>query len=379
MPDGAFPIALSSDFSNPWKNARRFFQGLEKTGRRRLRTGFTLLFPAFKLPGAVSAPKTKGLPKSAWLDLVRCMQFSRLIEERLVRLYHQGRIFGGVYTGIGQEAVGAATALATGPDDLLSPLIRDMTVHLARGQTPLNVFRQYLGRATGPTRGRDGNVHYGSHEQGVLAMISHLGAMLPVLVGGVMARRKRGLDAIGIGYIGDGATSTGDFHEAVNFAAVFDVPVLFVIENNKYAYSTPNSDQFRCAHLADRAAGYGIEGLTTDGNDAVGLHLLARELVASIRAKPRPVLLECDTLRMRGHGEHDDSAYVPKELKEQYAARDPLRLARERLAKDGVAGPAEWDALERECLAVVDRSYQEALAEPRPDPSTLTEGVYADA
>ena len=322
---------------------------------------------------------TKGLPKGAWVDLVRCMQLSRLIEDRLVRLYHQGRIFGGVYTGIGQEAVGAATAMASGKDDLLSPLIRDMTVHLARGQTALNIFRQYLGRATGPTRGRDGNVHHGSAAQGVYAMISHLGAMLPVLVGGVMARRRQGRDTIGLGYIGVGATSTGDFHESVNFAAVFDVPVIFVIENNKYAYSTPNSTQFRCARLADRAAGYGIEGITTDGNDAIALHLLARELIASVRAKPRPILLECDTLRMRGHGEHDDSSYVPKELKEHYAARDPLRLIRDRLVKDGVAKAAEWDVLERDCLAVVDRAYHEALADPRPDPSTLTEGVYADA
>ncbi len=317
--------------------------------------------------------------KTAWMNIMRSMMLARLAEERLVRLYHQGKIFGGVYTGIGQEAIGAATTAACGDDDLFTPCIRNMTVHLGRGQSVLNVFRQYLGRVTGPTRGRDGNVHHGNMERGVYAMISHLGAMLPVIVGGVMARRRQGMDAIGIAYIGDGATSTGDFHEAVNFAAVNDVPVIFLIENNKYAYSTPNSDQFRCKRLADRAAGYGIEGICADGNDAVELHLLARELVAGLRAKPRAMLLECDTLRMRGHGEHDDASYVPQELKEQYGKRDPIRLAWERLMKEGVSTREELDALERACREEVDKSYHQALSEPPPDPATLMEGVYADA
>ncbi len=317
--------------------------------------------------------------KAAWLAIMRSMMLARLAEERLVRLYHQGKIFGGVYTGIGQEAIGAATTAACGEHDLFTPCIRNMTVHLGRGECVLNVFRQYLGRATGPTRGRDGNVHYGNMKNGVYAMISHLGAMLPVLVGGVMARRRRGMDTVGIAYIGDGATSTGDFHEAVNFAAVNDVPVIFLIENNKYAYSTPNSDQFRCKRLADRAAGYGIEGVCADGNDAVGLHLLTRELVAGLRAKPRAMLMECDTLRMRGHGEHDDASYVPRELVEEYAKRDPIRAAWERLMKEGVVPREALDQLERACREEVDRAYHQALNEPPPDPATLLDGVYADA
>ncbi|MBP7830477.1 MAG: thiamine pyrophosphate-dependent dehydrogenase E1 component subunit alpha [Kiritimatiellae bacterium] len=319
------------------------------------------------------------VPREDWEAVVRCMWRARLTEERLVRLYHQGRIFGGVYTGIGQEAIGAATACAGGPDDLFAPCIRNMTVHLARGMPVLDIFRQYLGRATGPTRGRDGNVHYGNLANGVYAMISHLGAMLPVVTGGVMARRRLGRPAVGVAYIGDGATSTGDFHEALNFASVFDAPVLFVIENNKFAYSTPSASQYRCARLADRASGYGMEGLVADGNDAVGLHRLARELLAKMREKPRPILLECDTMRMRGHGEHDDCAYVPKELVESYAARDPLRLARERLAAEGALAAAAFDRIGQECQAEVDAGYHRALAEPAPDPATLTHGVYADA
>ncbi len=315
--------------------------------------------------------------KGAWVHVLRTMLLARLTEERLVRLYHQGKIFGGVYTGIGQEAIGAATTAACGDADLFAPCIRNMTVHLGRGQSVLNIFRQYLGRASGPTRGRDGNVHHGNPARGVYAMISHLGAMLPVVVGGVMAKRRQGMASVGVAYIGDGATSTGDFHEAVNFASVFDVPVIFLIENNKYAYSTPNSRQYRCERLVDRAKGYGIEGISADGNDAVGLHLLARQLVDDLRAKPRPVLLECDTMRMRGHGEHDDFSYVPKPLLEEYARRDPIRLARERLLAGRVLSAAEVEDMEKECLGEVDRSYHQALAEPPPDPATMAEGVYA--
>lgn len=320
----------------------------------------------------------KKKPSPAGADLLRCMLRARLTEERLVRLYHQGRIFGGVYTGIGQEGIGAATALAGGPDDLFAPCIRDMTVHLARGETVLDIFRHYLGRGTGRTRGREGNVHYGDLSHGVYAMISHLGAMLPVIVGGVMARRRKGLDTIGFAYIGDGATSTGDFHEAVNFAAVFDTPVIFVIENNKFAYSTPNHRQFRCKSLADRAVGYGIEGIQTDGNDAVELYRLCRDLATRLRAAPHPVLLECDTLRMRGHGEHDDFAYVPRDILATYAAKDPIAVATKRLITDGVLTETACNAMQAECLHEVEESYRTALTEPSPDPATLLEGVYAD-
>lgn len=325
-----------------------------------------------------SASDIKGVDRSLWLDLMRCMLRARRIEERLVRLYHQGKIIGGCYVGIGQEAIGAATTRAAGPDDLFTPLIRNMTVHLGRGMTTLETFRHWLGRGTGITRGRDGNVHHGDLSRGVYAMISHLGAMLPVVTGGVMARRRAGMHAVGVGYIGDGATSTGDFHEAVNFAAVFDVPVLFVVENNKFAYSTPNSAQFRCRQLVERAPGYGIEGVGADGNDVVSLYLTVKRLLDDMRAKPRPVLLECDTLRMRGHGEHDDGSYVPAELKAAYAARDPIKVAREQLAAAGVLSAAEFEAMDREILVEIEQSVQQALREPTPDPSSLLEGIYAD-
>ena len=327
-----------------------------------------------------SQPETgeiRGVSASEGLRLYRTMALARKTEERLIRLYHQGKIYGGVYTGVGQEAIGAATAVAGGPDDLYAPSIRNMTVHLGRGESTLNVFRQYLARATGPTGGRDGNVHYGNLANGVYTMISHLGAMISVVAGAVMARRRRGRPAVGVAFAGDGATSTGDFHEAVNFAAVLQVPLIMVVENNHYAYSTPTALQYRCERLVDRAHGYGIEGIHADGNDAVGLYRLVRGLMDDLRAKPRTVLMECDTMRMRGHGEHDDFSYVARELLDQYAKRDPIDLAAAELRRRGALPDAAWAALQDEVRAEVDAAYTQALAEPKPDAATLLDGVYA--
>jgi TPP-dependent pyruvate/acetoin dehydrogenase alpha subunit len=329
------------------------------------------------VPAHKRAQGGTGVDKTLWLSLMRAMLRTRRIEERLIRLYHQGKIYGGVYTGMGQEAMGAATAIAAGPQDLFAPCIRDLSVHVARGETVRQIFRQWLARAGGPTRGRDGNVHFGNLKNGVYTMISHLGAMIPVLVGGVMARRRQGIHAVGVAYIGDGGTSTGDFHEGVNFAAVYKVPVIILIENNHYAYSTPTSCQYRCNKLSDRAIGYGIEGYNADGNDAVGLLLRARDLIEDLRANPRTVLLECDTMRMRGHGEHDDFSYIPRALIDEYAKKDPIQLATSRLIAENLVSREELDALDREVQAEVDAAYQQAMNDPPPDPDTLMEGVYA--
>ncbi len=317
------------------------------------------------------------LTKDSALALLRTMLLARRIEERLIRLYHQGSIFGGVYCGCGQEAIGTATTAVAGPNDLFAPCIRDMTVHLGRGAQPLDIFRQFLGRATGPMRGRDGNIHYGNLQRGVYAMISHLGAMLPVVTGGVMARRRQGRDTIGFAFIGDGGTSTGDFHEAVNFAAVFDAPVIFVVENNQFAYSTPITHQFRCQHLVERAAGYGIQGVAADGNDVLALRDIVAGLVADIRPRPRPVLLVCETLRMRGHGEHDDASYVPAALRAAWEQRCPLLLLRQELIADGLATEAELEALDAAVQAEVSAACEQALGDPPPNPATLMEGIYA--
>lgn len=308
--------------------------------------------------------------------MLRSMLLARTIEERLIRLYHQGKIYGGVYTGSGQEASGAAAAAASAPYDLFAPCIRNLSLHIGRGETTLNIFRQWLAKPKGPTRGRDGNIHYGNLANGVYAMISHLGAMLPVVTGGVMARRLQGIPSVGFGFIGDGGTSTGDFHEAVNFAAVRDVPVIFVIENNHYAYSTPSCDQYRCKHLVDRAVGYGIEGHRVDGNDAFVVYELFRALAMDLREHPRAVLVELDTMRMRGHGEHDDFSYVPRELLETYRARDPLDRCRATLMASGALDDAAWKEVQAACRAEVEVAFRTAMAEAGPDPDRLLEGVY---
>ena len=309
-------------------------------------------------------------------DVLRIMVLTRTIEERLIRLYHQGKVYGGVYTGVGQEAPGAAACAASQPHDLFAPCIRNMSVHVGRGTSTLDLFRKWLGKAGGPTRGRDGNIHHGNLAHGVYAMISHLGAMLSVVTGGVMARRHQGIPAIGFGFIGDGGTSTGDFHEAVNFAAVQKVPMIFVIESNHYAYSTPSSQQYCCAHLADRAAGYGIEGIRADGNDACALLDLFSSLADDIRAKPRSVLVEVDTMRMRGHGEHDDFSYVPRELLEHYRQRDPIDVCRRQLMEQGRLDEPGWDAMRTACLTEVEAACRQVMTEAGPDPATLMEGVY---
>lgn len=308
--------------------------------------------------------------------MLRLMLRARTVEERLIRLYHQGKIYGGVYTGHGQEAPGAAAAAASEPHDLFAPCIRNLSLHLGRGESTLNIFRQWLAKPQGPTGGRDGNIHFGNLDHGVYAMISHLGAMLPVLMGGVMARRHRGIPAVGFGFIGDGGTSTGDFHEAVNFAAVSGAPIIFIIENNHYAYSTPTRLQYRCRNLVDRAAGYGMEGHRADGNDALALLELFRSLAEGIRLEPRPVLVEVDTMRMRGHGEHDDYSYVPRELLEAYRQRDPIEACRATLAVRGDLEDKAWDAMREECRFEVEAACRQAMGEAGPDPATLTEGVY---
>lgn len=316
------------------------------------------------------------LDKSNGTKMLRIMLLARTIEERLIRLYHQGKIYGGVYTGMGQEAPGAAAAVASGKDDLFAPCIRNLTVHVGRGETTLNLFRQWLAKSNGPTRGRDGNIHHGRLENGVYAMISHLGAMLPVVSGGVLARRMKGIKSVGFGFIGDGGTSTGDFHEAVNFAAVRSIPVIFIVENNKYAYSTPSRDQFRCQKLIHRAAGYGIEGHEADGNDAVALFHLLKAIADDIREHPRAVMVEVDTMRMRGHGEHDDFSYVPRELLEHYRAKDPLDVCRAKLVAAGSLSDQEWMTMQQVVRAEVEEASRIAMSEAGPDPRTLTEGVY---
>ncbi|MDT8391274.1 MAG: thiamine pyrophosphate-dependent dehydrogenase E1 component subunit alpha [Lentisphaeria bacterium] len=325
------------------------------------------------------AAKVAAVDAAVWSRMLELMVLSRKTDERLIKLYHQGAIRGSVFASIGQEAIGAAAVLNSAADDLFAPCIRDLPVHLGRGYSPVDIFRQALGKTAGPTRGRDGNIHYGNPGGGVYAMISHLGAMLSVLAGGVMARRRRREKTIGFAFLGDGATSTGDFHEAMNLIAVRDIPVLVIIENNHYAYSTPTHRQYRCENLVDRALGYGVDGLLIDGNNPGEVYITMKDIVEDIRSRPRPFLLECDTMRMRGHGEHDSFAYAVPRLIQKYTRRDPIRMAVRGMKSAGLITDEVYEALEKRVEAEVREASRQALAEPGPDPATLCDGVYTDA
>jgi TPP-dependent pyruvate/acetoin dehydrogenase alpha subunit len=269
--------------------------------------------------------------------------------------------------------------VASQPDDLFAPCIRNLALHLGRGETPLGIFRQILGRAQGPTGGRDGNVHLGCLARGVYTMISHLGSMISVVAGGTMAKRRQGKDTVGVAFVGDGATSTGDFHEALNFAAVFDIPLLVIIENNHYAYSTPTSQQYRCHRLVDRAVGYGIDGYSADGNNPAEIYVTVRDIMDDIRANPRPALLEADTMRMRGHGEHDDFSYVPEELLQVYRRRDPIEMAIRGMQAAKLLPDEELKTINEDIAAEIDSAVRQALSEEEPLADSLTQGVYHDA
>jgi len=323
--------------------------------------------------------KIAAVEPETWIRILRLMIQARRVDERMIKLCRQGRIRGGSFTGIGQEAISAAVAVASQPDDLFAPCIRNLALHLGRGETPLGVFRQILGRATGPTGGRDGNVHYGNLAHGVYTMISHLGSMISVVAGATMAKRRQGKESVGVAFVGDGTTSTGDFHEALNFASVFDIPLLVIIENNHYAYSTPTSQQYRCHRLADRAVGYGINGYSADGNNPAEIYVTVRDIMDDIRANPRPALLEADTMRMRGHGEHDEAKYVPEELLQVYRRRDPIEMAIRGMQAAKLLPDEQLKTMEEDIAAEIDRAVRQALSEEEPMADSLTQGVYRDA
>jgi pyruvate dehydrogenase E1 component alpha subunit len=317
------------------------------------------------------------LPPAGLLEMLYYMRLQRAIEDRGIKLYYQGRIPGAYFTGFGHEAtvVGAAYALA--PEDLLAPMHRDLAAYIMRGITVGQVFAQFLDREGGPTRGRDGNVHMGDPRLGILPFISHMAASVPVAAGMALACRQRGEPRVVLTYFGDGATSTGAWHEGVNFAAVFRLPLVLVLENNQYAYSTPLSQQTAAAALVDKAAGYGVPGVTVDGNDVLAVYAATRTAVAHARAGGGPTLIECMTMRMRGHSEADTFSYVPPDMLREWAARDPIAAFERRLAADGVLSPEADDAMSSRIAREVDAGLEWAEASPEPSPSTVADGVFA--
>jgi acetoin:2,6-dichlorophenolindophenol oxidoreductase subunit alpha len=309
--------------------------------------------------------------RDRYLQAYRWMLLARVVEDKIASLYRGGKITGGVFLGRGQEALSAATGMALRPGDVFAPLIRDQAGRLAFGETLLDATRTYLGSRLGPMRGRDGNIHRGRPREGLFAMISHLGAMLPAVAGALLARRMKGsTGAVGAACLGDGATSTGAFHEALNMAAVERLPLVVVVANNHYAYSTPNSRQFACKNLVDRAAGYGVEGHSLDGTELEACLETLEEAVNRARSGRGPQLVIATLLRLSGHGEHDDAGYVDPALKGAPVGRDCLEVARQHIASEQWAEAAQLEKWREEAAAQVEDAVAATVREPLPDPNT---------
>jgi pyruvate dehydrogenase E1 component alpha subunit len=309
--------------------------------------------------------------------LLYYIELMREIEDRIeLKLYRQGKILGGCYTGRGQEAICVGSSILAEKEDWICPTHRDMGAFLVRGMEPRRIFAQYLGKATGPTRGRDGNMHMGDLELHILPIISSIGASVPVAGGLAMSMKYRGLRNVVFSYFGDGATSRGDWHEGLNFAAVQKLAVVYLCNNNQFAYSTPLDKQMAVENVADRAPAYGIPAEIVDGNDAIAVYEATRRAVAHARAGRGPYLIECKTFRMTGHSAHDNAEYVPRGLVEQWSRKDPILMLQKYIVERGWATEVDFKKLHARILAEVNESVEWAEESPLPDPSTLLNGVY---
>ncbi len=320
--------------------------------------------------GSLSEVREAGLDREDLLGIYRNMLLTRSVEERGHILYRQGKIPGSFYTGRGNEAAAVGVASAMGPEDVGTPLHRDMGVHITRGVEPWRIFAQFMGRADGPTHGRDGNVHMADPNLGLIAMVSHLPAMLPVAVGCALAFRIREERRVALAWFGEGASARGDTHEGMTLAGTRKLPVVFVCDNNQWAYSTPTHLEYATEHVADRAEAYGFEGV-------LAVHREAKRAIEKARNGGGPTLLECVTLRMEGHAVHDDAFYVPKVMFESWAANDPIERYRTWLRENADMTDEEEGEISNSVKKLLNDALQRAEDSPMPDPSTLLEGVYA--
>lgn len=319
------------------------------------------------------------LTKKQKLELYYYMRLNRSLEDRLVNLFKQNKVVGGLYGSLGQEATSVGTAYALGPGDWIAPMIRNVGALLVRGFPPRDILTQYMARYTSPTLGKDGTSHFGDLKvRHVVSPISMLGDLIPVMTGVAMAGRYLGQKIVAMTWIGDGGTSTGAFHEGMNLAAQQKAPFVCVIENNQWAYSTPVSRQVPVRDLADRAKAYGIDSYIVDGNDVTAVYETTRKAVEQCREGKGPVIIESKTMRMRGHAQHDPAEYVPKEMFAEWKKRDPLDLYEKYLTANKV-----WDVkTHQEIDARIDRELAEELAiaesAPFPPPELAEQGVYCD-
>lgn len=307
--------------------------------------------------------------REKFLAAYRFMLLARLLDDKFAALYRAGKIHGGVFLGRGQEALSTAIGISLKKGDVFAPLIRDAAGRLAFGETILDAARTYMGSALGPMRGRDGNVHRGNPKEGYLPMISHLGAMISVVNGMLFARKlRKETGTVGAACIGDGATSTGSFHEALNQASIEKLPIILIVADNQYAYSTPTSRQFACDSLADRAVGYGIEALTVDGTDLSACLKTVGEAVLRARNDGGPQLIVANLLRLCGHGEHDPSDYIDPKLKTSPLGRDCLKVSEEFLLRQKWMDASQLADLRHEIIHEIEEAVAQVQREPSPDP-----------
>ena len=339
-----------------------------------------------KVEGRASRANPTGRPSDALgaeqrLELYYYMRLTRSLEERLVNLYRQTKVVGGLFRSLGQEAdaVGSAYALDRTKGDILSPLIRNLGSMLVQRAQPAEILRQYMAKGDSPTRGRELNIHYGDLERGFVGQISHLGDMVPVMAGVALSFKMRGEPRVVLVYVGDGATSTGAFHEGINFAAVQRLPMVVIVENNGYAYSTPLSRQTAVKELKDKAMAYGIPGVRADGNDVLAVYDVTKDAVERARAGGGVTLIELMTYRRKGHAEHDNQSYVPEGEGERWAREnDPLDRWEARLTGEFGVSAAELRAIDERIQREIDVATDDADAAPMPEPTDALVGVYAD-
>ena len=319
--------------------------------------------------------KAEAPPRALQLEMYYFLRLTRALDERAQVLYRQGKVVGGLFSSLGQEAISIGSAFALEKGDYVGPMIRNSGTVLVRGHTARDVMSNYLAKATSPTGGKDNSQHFGDIERtGVVSCISMLGTLVPVMTGMALGARMKGEKRVAMTYIGDGSTSTGDFYEGLVFASVQRLPVVVIIENNQFAYSTPTSKQSLLKNLSDKSKAFGIPGFVGDGNDVLEVYEITKKCVDDARAGKGPQLIEFKTLRMRGHAVHDDASYYPPGLLEEWKKKDPIRRFEKKLklTKDEKAG------LEAKLASTVDDAVKFAEESPVPPGENAYKGVFED-
>ena len=333
--------------------------------------------PARGAEAQAAEPLSELLTRSDRAALLRFMAMMRTAEERGLTLYRQGKVPGSFYDGCGQEAISVGSSFALKPEDRMCILHRDLGAHFVRGVTPDRYLANYMGRSGGVTGGKDGNMHFGDRRLGCVGMVSMLPDMAPVASGMALAFKIRGEKRVAMTYFGEGSTANGQWHEAMNLAGVQRLPVVFILENNQFAYSTPNDVEF-AVDPVERAHTYGFPGVTVDGNDVEAVFAAAHAAVERARSGDGPTLIEARTMRMHGHGAHDDMSYVPPEMFEEWSQRDPIDLYSKRLVAEHGFSRDEVDSIRAAVSKYVAECAEQALASPLPDPDGALDGVFAD-